>query len=841
LIHLDSTGSGFSAGTLINPATPAAFDFQATVPGRISVLMQAEQPGMQTLLTGASGAPFTDETFVPSQLVGTRDGLVQFTNVAAGDVFHLSAGVVHDPTKPAVVGAYRLYISTESTDFSATTPHVISLDSSGLGTQLGTIEAPGDADLFAFTASVTGRAFVRVDGGAISRQELRIDTTPGQTYGILVSDAGSQTGPYVLTIDSIADDFPDATVFDIDLSKTSTLSGTINYADDVDNFRFTATQSGVMTLKMQNQPGPGDLSTLQCALAVSGATASYDISPSRQSSDDTPANDRIVQFDVVEGRQYAVRVSGANGSTGSYRLSLSMAVDDFSATTPHVISLDSSSGAGTQAGSIEVPGDEDLFQFTATADGYVVVALMPEGSSRQGNPLSGPWEPGTDMQGLLTFPTTSIDQGNGVYVLGAFLGAGWLANTRDYFAAIKVERGSTYEFSVSADKNTIGDYTLALATYTLGTSVTFRPPSGFREHSTVFGENSLTFNFSDPPSVLITNMQLISPVSDISTATPTNTRLATFALPSLNPTQPPATVTVPGGQSTSASAVPGGQSPSASAVPTGQSTGASNSLIATLLIVADRDNSVQSTDNAVAAGPGPSETASALLTPLLSALVASAPGDNSSIASAGGNDPNVDLLIRGTVFDDLDGNGRQAANEQGVAGETILLEVQKGGQYVVVNTATTDATGGYGFTDVKPGDYRVRLATQAGSGSDHTTSNGYTMKVLSDSKPRTFNFRRAHKRGTTRNDGGQPSNCWLVDDVVPPQETGPFEELDRVFRDWDEVGAAVPFLDDVEGDGSAGDWWSGLLAPIAIVGIARIQWDIPTVERRPGTSRRQKT
>src|SRR5262249_55830825 len=68
VIQLNSSGSGFTDGTLLDPATPALFDFRATAPGRISVLMHAEQPGMQSLLTGASGTTIDDEALVPSQL-----------------------------------------------------------------------------------------------------------------------------------------------------------------------------------------------------------------------------------------------------------------------------------------------------------------------------------------------------------------------------------------------------------------------------------------------------------------------------------------------------------------------------------------------------------------------------------------------------------------------------------------------------------------------------------------------------------------------------------------------------------------------------------------------------
>jgi SdrD B-like domain len=821
LIQLDSSGSGFSAGTLINPATPAEFDFQATVSGRISVLMHAGRQGMQSLLTPASGTSFADQTFVPSQLVEARDDLVQFTNVTAGEVFHLDAGVFYDPTKPylpVVVGSYSLYISTETTDFSATTPHVISLDSSGQGIQLGTIETPGDADLFAFTASVTGRAFVRVDGGAISSQVLSIDTIPGQTYGFLVSDAGNHTGPYVITVDSIADDFTDGKLYEINLSNTSTLSGGVNYPGDVDTFGFTATQSGVMTLKMQNQGAANDISTLQCALSVSGAALTYSISPSRPSTDDAPANDSIVQFDVVKGRHYTFTASGANGSIGSFLLSLSMAVDDDSATTPHLISLDPS-GAGAQTGSIEVPGDKALFQFAATADGYVVVSLIPTGSSRVGTPPNRYWEPGTNMQGLLTFVAAPVVAGiifnNSTTAsfgpLVVFSGAGWREATRDEFAVIEVTKGNTYQFFVSAADNTLGDYTLALATYTAGATATFTTTG--LDHLGVGSVQTLTFAFSTGlNSLQIEVGPVVSPLHEISgpTTSPTNIRLAAFTLPSLNIITQPSTVTIPSGQSTSAS----------------------NSLIAALLIVAARDNSVQSRDNVVAAGLGRSDAASTLLTSLLIGLVAPGPGSN---------DPTTALLIRGTVFDDLDGDGLQADKELGVAGETVLLEVQKGGQYVVVNSATTDTNGAYVFTDVKPGDYRVRLVNQAGPGSDRTTPTSHTVKVISDSKPRIINFGTASKHGTTRTDRGQPSNYWVVEDVVAPQENALFEEVDRVFRDWDEVGGAAPFLDDVERDGSASDCWFGLLAPIALLGIASIQWDLPAIDRGPGTSRRQRT
>jgi hypothetical protein len=113
--------------------------------------------------------------------------------------------------------------------------------------------------------------------------------------------------------------------------------------------------------------------------------------------------------------------------------------------------------------------------------------------------------------------------------------------------------------------------------------------------------------------------------------------------------------------------------------------------------------------------------------------------------------------------------------------------------------------------------------------------------MISDGKPRTFDFGMAGKRRAPDNDRGQPSHCRAADDAVSSQENARFEEVDRVFREWDAVGGAGPFLDGVERDGSASNCWFCVLAPMVGLGIALIHQDIPASERRPATSGRQKT
>ena len=62
------------------------------------------------------------------------------------------------------------------------------------------------------------------------------------------------------------------------------------------------------------------------------------------------------------------------------------------------------------------------------------------------------------------------------------------------------------------------------------------------------------------------------------------------------------------------------------------------------------------------------------------------------------------------VFEDLDADGIQDANEAGIAGATVNL--LQAGQ--VIATATTDADGKYHFNDLQPGDYQVEFVTPDG-------------------------------------------------------------------------------------------------------------------------------
>jgi hypothetical protein len=731
VIALDSSGAGSQTGTISIDHETLDFSVTAPVSGRVSVLMHGENQSLLSLLS-VGGATVIDSAIFASTFQNF-DNVVQF-QATAGQTYQLTAtGIIQHLGSPQ---QYELIIATQTAAFSSAIVHPISLDASGLGVVLGTLETPGEVDTFSFTVPVTGQTTVRIDGGRTG-QVTQFLTTPGQSFEVQVSDPGTtsqQPSLYVLTITTIADAILDSVVHPIALDPTGsgTQSGAISYAGDTDTFRFTAPVSGIMTLKMHS------VSTLQSQVSVTPATLTNDLEP---------ANDRILQFQVVQGQQYTVRVSGANGSSGGYQLSFAMAVDSDSATTPQVINLDSS-GTGSQSGSIVMPGDQDLYQFTAQSDGYVIVAM----NSTEG----------TNLQGLVTFPSVTP-------VLQTFAVVGSQLSTRDDFVAIQVTKGQTYRFLVSGDSHSIGDYTLALSSYAPGTRATFQT-------------FNVTFDFSRNPPVLSEGPTGPGDLGGTPSAeTPpfistSNTRLAVFSLSSSSSTSSSSgnststTVTVPSSQSVSA--------------PT-------NSLIATLLTVAARDNAIQSTDSAVASAL-PSNLSSAVTTSLLVSLVA---------GSSGGGDMGTVTVIAGSVFEDRNGNGRLDAGEPGVAGDTIILEMRKGDQYVVVGKVSTDASGAFAFAGMPAGDYRVRYL---GAGANLTTPAGYPVKVTGNGAVKAIHFGKSIKRGQKQAPHHHPE-----EDLAHVPETSFPEAVDRVFVDWREDSVPV-VLDKCDG-GSKG-WWLGLFA-----------------------------
>lgn len=71
--------------------------------------------------------------------------------------------------------------------------------------------------------------------------------------------------------------------------------------------------------------------------------------------------------------------------------------------------------------------------------------------------------------------------------------------------------------------------------------------------------------------------------------------------------------------------------------------------------------------------------------------------------------------IFGTVWSDENGDGNRDPGDDGIAGETVFIDVNDDGvQDVVEPSDITDANGNYSFLNLPPGNYKVRLVVQAG-------------------------------------------------------------------------------------------------------------------------------
>ncbi|MDM8517097.1 SdrD B-like domain-containing protein, partial [Desulfobacterales bacterium HSG16] len=94
------------------------------------------------------------------------------------------------------------------------------------------------------------------------------------------------------------------------------------------------------------------------------------------------------------------------------------------------------------------------------------------------------------------------------------------------------------------------------------------------------------------------------------------------------------------------------------------------------------------------------------------------------LATANFGDRHASGDVAGIVFNDMNGNGLQDADENGIAGVTIELLDNSGN--ITANVAT-DRNGSYIFSDIAPGDYKIRETDPSGFVS--TTADLVTLSV----------------------------------------------------------------------------------------------------------------
>src|SRR5581483_10054973 len=96
------------------------------------------------------------------------------------------------------------------------------------------------------------------------------------------------------------------------------------------------------------------------------------------------------------------------------------------------------------------------------------------------------------------------------------------------------------------------------------------------------------------------------------------------------------------------------------------------------------------------------------------------------------------ISIKGTVFNDTNGNGTLDTGETPIAGQTVFLNIDNTGAPDSNNPSTiTDSSGNYSFSDLPAGSYP--LAVLAPTGSTITTSN-LTVSVTAGGGIKTLNI-----------------------------------------------------------------------------------------------------
>src|SRR5262249_47186767 len=95
--------------------------------------------------------------------------------------------------------------------------------------------------------------------------------------------------------------------------------------------------------------------------------------------------------------------------------------------------------------------------------------------------------------------------------------------------------------------------------------------------------------------------------------------------------------------------------------------------------------------------------------------------------------------IRGTVWDDFNGDGSRAAGDTGLAGRTVYLDQNQNGQFDAGEASTTTAADGtYAFTGLAPGTYYV--AEVLPSGWRQTAPAGERTVVIGGTAQTVFDF-----------------------------------------------------------------------------------------------------
>jgi hypothetical protein len=327
-ITLDAQGAATQPGSIDYRGDVDAFQFQATVTGRITIQQQAASgSSLDSFLTAydAAGRPitFNDDNGPTGHDFDSR---VSF-DVVAGQTYFVRAGASPAAGTDGLTGAYQLTFQTAARAAPADPGHVfadpVALTPDGFGEvrRLGTIAAPGQNDVFQITAAQSGPLVVREEalaGGTALHALLYVFDGGGRLLG------------------------------------------------------FSFDTGGHRSFFVYHHAGPGD----------AGLYDYHDNSAEQLPNSDeaTDFDFAQVQFDAAAGQTYYFVATGFEEGVGQYALTVLPTDQGNLLSDAQPLPVDAT-GAGNAFGTIGVPSGRQMYAFTAPVTGRVIVQENATSSS----------------------------------------------------------------------------------------------------------------------------------------------------------------------------------------------------------------------------------------------------------------------------------------------------------------------------------------------------------------------------------------------------------------------------------------------------------------------------
>ena len=227
-------------------------------------------------------------------------------------------------------------------------------------------ESTGTADTYAYLYNSSNSQIANSNNEGIGSNYYMVVTLEAKKTYYLRSHSNTYDRAYTVKVSKMVDDHGNNTDTATFIQIGDSIPGEINYAGDIDYFKFVPTVSGPYVIE---STGPTDLTgTLQ------NVATAYDISS-------TDKNFRMVQA-LNAGQTYYLYVHHANyndkdtAKTGEYSIRISAGTDD------HGNSYDSATilEIGTQIEAVkESEGDFDYFKFVPEASGMYSIESTGSG------------------------------------------------------------------------------------------------------------------------------------------------------------------------------------------------------------------------------------------------------------------------------------------------------------------------------------------------------------------------------------------------------------------------------------------------------------------------------